>query len=1718
MGGVIPDLRGQAVLSQTLPHPVFRCGNENMAPEQAASTCNDEDYVPPTCMRTLRVRVIFVQKSDGTGNFTADGPPMNAQLTSGGTTYNSSLPSSVTGQVYAENLIDKVNILMDNNTPDNMCDGWYYKTNPDSPFYDPLATTPAAPPPSMIRYQLDGVFYFANTLAYFGTILPLNLNSITSNTYDVSSAIELYVFANSSPPIVDAMGVGYGSHTAIYNQMNENGLGPYAAANQTHELGHTLGLHHTFVDFNCTGGCDNTNPLLDNFSLSPSATAATGVCSFSEPYSSSYPYGPGVVMQLVLSTENNSMHVRPQYSWPEGIPVSSSYWHASLGDEPEEFGSNIMSYNMGTHGHHISPCQLVTMHNRINSNFMACLVTDAMNLFPLVSINNNGSSLEGVDDHICVPDGTQVTLDAGNSWPDPETYVWSTGETTQTITVTAVASTTGASYSVTVSSNGCVGSDNVIVTGPPPQVELSDGVFCVNNIWAGDVNNHTITLTPQSVSPSNVSYQWGIWNSSNLTWNTPLYFTYDDPATPLVDEEGYHIYGDANNILAYYPGGKYAVTVTAENGCTASSQAEITLHHSPAPAVTPTYSTSGLVSCSDEDMVLTAIPNPNNWTLDENGNTIVIPDADYVSYIWDNGSTTNPSILSVGDFEQNGYYVTVTDVNGCTGIGGEWVTWVTPPDIDITGNTTICGGGSATLSVSINNPGTTNSFLWSNGATTQNITVTTPGTYSVIVTSEYDVPNGNIYPCSTEASITVTNTPPIQPILNPLPQDMCLNGTPLDLVPFVANFSQVSGGSFIITNNGVVVQTISASTSAMFNPSLLGLGTYNIQYTYSLPGCDPAYSTVQSVSVLCCPPELSTTALSSYCIGQDVSITGSPAGGTFTLITPTGDEIQTTDNTLNFNAFWAGDYFIGYTLPIDGPCPDAVFTQIVNVAMCCLSDVTEPINTAQEVGCCEMNTPWLISANNPQTTPTTPDLQWTNDNYAYRVLNSGTWTNLSNELKTVFGTPFGGVLRVNADIIIPYGKTVTMTNITINFGPRGRIIVEKGGTLNLGAGCHLLGECAMWQGIRVEGPGYGVNRSSLPINYGVVSMNGICSIKHAVIGIAAMKTPLLNLYDMGTQLNELSVCSPPNALHCQNIFPVVLQANTDAGLNSAGGVVRTAAGEITACFQGINLSWYSNASAEAIPNCLIEGLVFNSDDPLRYPFNSGSLVTSRSETGIYSVQYYKLIVRFQTFNNIKYGIQGFQIGNWTIRNNNFLSCRAGISIANDQFSLNSSHIFTNTISGSTIGIQALGGSIKSESNHIAGLGMMTNSVGTAAVNSHFSLYDDHIEQTTVGLLMLNNSNISTLNLAHECSFEDNVIGSWFVGDNGSSQLRCNQFAREGLSILATDDIDGATLGIVADQGFCFEDASTDTPADNIFTDGLLGADLLSDIDDPFTYFHRNNPALTPTIFNTPGAGAVNGECTTPVSEPNCTSWLSESISDGGDEKRINYLLLKKMDYYLSQTKDTAAALALLYSVNTDFARYLKIGAAMEKKEYAEAENLKNQLTATDQEALRYKQLLSFQKNLAVSGRSYLQITDAEETLLREIAGSHTQVAMDARVILYIARGEEIFINLPQLPAFVNNSMNQIQLHFKADMPAKGSIKLLPNPAQGTATLSYHLADNETAVFEIFDLNGKMVYRQNIAQQGSLYIDLSNFASGVYHYRVLNGRTLLANNKLVVVGK
>src|SRR5690606_4119891 len=366
------------------------------------------------------------------------------------------------------------------------------------------------------------------------------------------------------------------------------------------------------------------------------------------------------------------------------------------------------------------------------------------------------------DSAICLGNSVELIPTASSG----VSYLWSTGETTPTITVSPTVTTT---YEVTViTADGCEDTDTVTVTlNPSPTIDAGEDV----TICMGD----STTLTAIGSGAGAINYLWDTGETTpNITVSPLVTTTYEvlvtevngceniDTVTVTVSSVDIDItedlticYGENTTLTA--SGGvdyvwntgavtssitvsplvttTYEVLVTDVNGC--ENTAEVTVTVNPLPLAD---AGENVTICMGESATLTASGGIQYlWNANQAASSIPVSP---------NFSTT--SVITVSPLVTTTYEVLVTDLNGCENTAEVTVTVNPLPIADAGEDVVICYGESTTLTAS----GGVD-YVWSTGATTSEITV------SPLVTTTYEVLVIDANGCENTAEVTVT--------VNPLP-------------------------------------------------------------------------------------------------------------------------------------------------------------------------------------------------------------------------------------------------------------------------------------------------------------------------------------------------------------------------------------------------------------------------------------------------------------------------------------------------------------------------------------------------------------------------------------------------------------------------------------------------------------------------------------------------------------------------------------------------------------------------------------------------------------------------------------------------------------------------------------------------------------------------------------------------------------------------------------
>jgi hypothetical protein len=362
-----------------------------------------------------------------------------------------------------------------------------------------------------------------------------------------------------------------------------------------------------------------------------------------------------------------------------------------------------------------------------------CGATVVVNALPVCSITGNLSICQGQTTELCATPGL-----AG--------YLWSTGATTQCITVS-----TAGLYTVEITdANGCsstCGATVVVNTLPVCSItgnlsicqgqttELCATPGMAGYLWSTGATTQCITVSTAGLYTVEITDANGCSSTCeatvvvntlpvcSITGNLSIC---QGQTTELCATPGLAGYlwstGATTQCITVSTAGLYTVEITDANGCSSTCGATVVVNTLPVCSIT-----GNLSICQGQTTELCATPG-------------------MAGYLWSTGATTQCITVSTAGL----YTVEITDANGCSSMCQVEVIVNPPPVCNITGDLSFCQGQSTELCGPIGFA----SYLWSTGATTQCITVNVAGIYTLTV---MDL-NGCSSMCQAEVSVDL---PPV---------------------------------------------------------------------------------------------------------------------------------------------------------------------------------------------------------------------------------------------------------------------------------------------------------------------------------------------------------------------------------------------------------------------------------------------------------------------------------------------------------------------------------------------------------------------------------------------------------------------------------------------------------------------------------------------------------------------------------------------------------------------------------------------------------------------------------------------------------------------------------------------------------------------------------------------------------------------------------------------
>ncbi|MBD2700192.1 SBBP repeat-containing protein [Spirosoma sp. BT702] len=391
----------------------------------------------------------------------------------------------------------------------------------------------------------------------------------------------------------------------------------------------------------------------------------------------------------------------------------------------------------------------------------------------------------------------------------------------------------------------------------------------------------TVTVTPASatLTCANSSTILSASGSGTFRWNT----------------------GAITSMISATSAGIYSVTLTAINGCTATTSVQVFQDNSvPAVSINPSSFT---LTCTSPTASLSAVGNG--------------------TYHWNTGATTS----SITATSAGAYSVTLTASSGCTATATAQVFQnTTIPSVSISPTSTTLTCANPTVSLTAVGDGT---YRWNTGSTSQVISATSAGTYSVTLTDangctattsvqvfqDNSVPSVSINPSSATltcpspaASLTATGNGTFRWNTGATSAIISVTAAGIYSVTLTSTSGcSASTSATVYLNNNVPNLTINPAsatltcTNSSVSLTAVGSGTYRWNTSAITPTISATSAGMYSVTLTAANGCTATASAQVFQNNSVPSVSISPGSATLTCVNPTASLTAVGSGTYRWN-------------------------------------------------------------------------------------------------------------------------------------------------------------------------------------------------------------------------------------------------------------------------------------------------------------------------------------------------------------------------------------------------------------------------------------------------------------------------------------------------------------------------------------------------------------------------------------------------------------------------------------------------------------------------------------------------------------------------------------------------------------------------------------------------------------------------------------------------
>ncbi|MCY7410854.1 MAG: T9SS type A sorting domain-containing protein [Chitinophagales bacterium] len=183
---------------------------------------------------------------------------------------------------------------------------------------------------------------------------------------------------------------------------------------------------------------------------------------------------------------------------------------------------------------------------------------------------------------------------------------------------------------------------------------------------------------------------------------------------------------------------------------------------------------------------------------------------------------------------------------------------------------------------------------------------------------------------------------------------------------------------------------------------------------------------------------------------------------------------------------------------------------------------------------------------------------------------------------------------------------------------------------------------------------------------------------------------------------------------------------------------------------------------------------------------------------------------------------------------------------------------------------------------------------------------------------------------------------------------------------------------------------------------------------------------------------------------------------------------------------------------------------LNQNRFDEVSKIISEIKQEEQEDIDYVSLVNLEISLKEKGKTWFDISDDDEKLIRQIANDSTLLSRQAQNILELVFGEDYPVVNPELPQEINK--DERQFSYEGTKPL---LRLYPNPASAFLTLVINGITSLKYDVAMQDIFGRSILQKQFFENGKYDIPVQGILAGMYLITISADDNQILTYKLII---